>query len=138
MSSASYLNKVVFVDDDPITNSLHKTFAESIGLAKHLEFYESGEEVLKKYAEIEDLNDFPDLFFVDLNLPKIDGHELGLSIRKLNGYDHKKSKICFLTASKDIRDVIKADSHEFDHYYWKPLEKRKIMQLLREAFGIVE
>lgn len=135
---SAYLNKVVFIDDDPTTNTLHKAFAESVGLAKTLEFFESGEEALKKYESIEDLDEFPDLFVVDLNLPRISGHELGLSLRKLPGYSHKQSKICFLTASKDIRDVIMADSHEFDHYYWKPLDKRKIQQLLREAFGIVE
>lgn len=135
---SAYLNKVVFIDDDPATNALHRSLAESMDLAKHVEVYESGEEVLKRYVQVTDPNEFPDLFFIDLGLPKMDGHELGLSLRKLLGYDRGRSKICFLTGSKDIRDVVKADNHDFEHYYWKPMDKRKILQLLREAFGIIE
>ena len=138
MTDNFHLNKVVFIDDDPITNEFHKKLAESIQLAKSIEFYETGEEACKKYSNVNNSDEFPDLFFVDLGLPQMDGHELGLRLRKLDGFKDKNSKVCFLTASKDIRDVVKADNHQFEHYYWKPMDKRKMQQLLREVFNIVE
>ena len=118
MSDTTILNKVVFIDDDPATNQFHKLLAKSMNLATEIEIYETAEDALKVYSLAETNRKFPNLFFIDIGLPKMDGHELGVKIRSLPGFDSDKSAICFLTASKDIRDVVVADSNEFDHYFW--------------------
>lgn len=135
-TATTILNKVVFIDDNPLTNELHKILAKSMGLAKEVEFYETAEEVLRKYSAEELGAAFPNIFFVDIGLPRMDGHELGLKLSRLPGFKEVNAKVCFLTASKDIRDVVKADNNDFDHYYWKPMDQRKMGQLLREAFNI--
>mgnify|MGYP003657138097 CR=1 FL=1 len=136
MSNPSILKKVVFIDDDPATNQFHKMLAESMNLAEEIEIYETAEAALKIYAQAEDGRSFPNLFFIDLGLPQMDGHELGVKVRNLPEFDLGKSAICFLTASKDIRDLVVADSNDFEHYFWKPVDKRKITQVLREALDI--
>ena len=136
MTNSTILKKVVFIDDDPATNQFHKLLAESMNLAEDIEIYETAEAALKVYNEPDKGRTFPNLFFVDIGLPKMDGHELGVNIRKLPEFDGNESAICFLTASKDIRDVVVADSNEFEYYFWKPMNKRKIQPVLREALNI--
>jgi len=136
MSNSKILKKVVFIDDDPATNQFHKLLAESMNLAEEIEIYETAEAALKVYSQPQAGRDFPNLFFLDIGLPKMDGHELGVKMRRLPEFDESKTAICFLTASKDIRDVVVADSNAFDHYFWKPMDKRKIEQVLCETFRI--
>ena len=136
MTNSLPLRKIIFVDDDNATNQFHKMLAKSMNLATEIEIYETAEEVLKAYSEPKEGRTFPQLFFVDIGLPKMTGHDLGIQIRKLPEFDATQSGICFLTASKDIRDVVVADSNEFDHYYWKPMNKRKVHQVLREVFNM--
>lgn len=135
-NTTTILNKVVFIDDNPLTNELHKVLSKSMGLASEVECYETAEEVLDIYTSEEADRAFPSVFFVDIGLPQMDGHELGVKLSRLPGFNEGGSKVCFLTASKDIRDVVKADSNEFEHYFWKPMDKRKMTQFLREAFRI--
>lgn len=136
MSTDTILHKVVFIDDDPITNEFHRNLLKKMQIARHVEFFETAEQALGVYRENADRSDFPELFLVDIGLPRMTGHELALAIRELPGYEKGKTHICFLTASKDIRDVIKADNNQFEHYFWKPMDHRKFEQLLREAFDI--
>lgn len=136
MKADTILNKIVFIDDDPITNEFHRNLLNKMRISNHVEFFETAEQALGAYRENTDRSDFPELFLVDIGLPRMSGHELALAIRELPGYEKGKTHICFLTASKDIRDVIKADENQFEHYFWKPLDKRKFEQLIREAFGV--
>jgi CheY-like chemotaxis protein len=136
MANPTLLKKVVFIDDDPATNQYHKLLASSINLAEEIEIYETAEAALKVYNEPQKDRTFPNLFFVDIGLPKMNGHDLGVKIRMLPEFDQKHSALCFLTASKNIGDVVVADSNEFEHYFWKPMDKRKIQQILREALNI--
>lgn len=136
MTNSLPLKKVIFIDDDNATNQFHKMLAKSMNLATEIELYQTAEEVLKIYSQPQEGRVFPQLFFVDIGLPKMSGHELGVKIRQLPEFDSKQSGICFLTASKDVRDVVMADNNKFDHYYWKPMDKRKIHQALREVFNM--
>ncbi|MCF8465264.1 MAG: response regulator [Flavobacteriales bacterium] len=136
--SKAILKKVVFIDDDPATNLLHKILAKSMNLAEEVEFYETAEQALKAYDTEEEGRSFPTIFFVDIGLPRMSGHELSVELRGLPGFQKTKSIICFLTGSKDIRDVVRADNNQFNHYFWKPLDDRKIKQLLREGLNIGE
>lgn len=135
-SIESILKKVVFIDDNTATNQLHRMLANSMNLAHDLEFYETAEEAIRKYGNPNYNGTFPNIFFVDIGLPMMSGHELATALRRLPGFKENNSAICFLTASKDIRDVVTADNNDFDHYYWKPLDKRKMARVLREVFNI--
>lgn len=131
------LKKAVFIDDDPTTNEYHRNLLERMKLAETVEFYGTAEKALDVCRAITDEDEFPELILVDIGLPKMTGHELALAIREIPAYRQGRTHICFLTASKDIRDVIKADENLFEHYFWKPLDARKIEQLMAEAFGNV-
>jgi len=135
MKQEYLLKKVIFIDDDPATNHIHKKIAESINLAETVEFYESCEAIWNEYGE-DNAEQVPDIVFVDIGLPKINGVELADKLQQLEQFKAHDTKFCFLTASKDIRDVLKADDYEFDHYYWKPLNKAKMGQVLRETLSI--
>jgi response regulator RpfG family c-di-GMP phosphodiesterase len=39
-----------------------------------------------------------------------------------------------LTASLDIKDVIKSDENEVEHYYFKPIKEKELQQLIDTNF----
>jgi CheY-like chemotaxis protein len=134
--TTTILKKVVFVDDDPATNQVHNMLASSMNLAEEVEIFTSGQDVLMTYHDDDNGPKLPDIFFIDIRLPRISGHELAIKLRSIKRFDPKKTAIVFLTASKDIKDLVEADDNKFEHYHWKPLDKRKMAQILRETFNI--
>ncbi|MGB0917765.1 MAG: response regulator [Flavobacteriales bacterium] len=129
------LSKLVFIDDDPLTNQFHKMLIESMKVAREIECFDSAESILAHYSKTNPNRKFPDLFCVDIGLPKMNGHELAVALRQLPEFKEQKSTICFLTGSKDINDVIAADVNQFNHYFWKPLDKPKFNTLLKEVYN---
>lgn len=136
ITSKTCVKKVVFIDDDDATNAYHSALAKEYNLAETMEFYTSAESALTALAAITDKHAFPELIFVDINMPKMDGHEFASELQKMPGYNEKRTCIALLTNSRDIRDVITADQNMVEHYYWKPLNQDLLKQVLKEGLNI--
>lgn len=130
------LNRVVFIDDDPYTNEYHRLFAKRINLAKEVMFFEKAEDALKYLDGIENKYDFPELILVDVNMPLMDGHQFVARINDMSGYNSIRTMVAFLTSSKNIADVIKADEEQVEFYYWKPLDNKLIKRILKDGFNM--
>ncbi len=130
------IKKVVFIDDDDATNAYHKALTKEHNLAETAEFYTSAEHALSALSTITDKYAFPELIFVDINMPKMDGHEFAKEVREMPGFNENRTCIALLTNSKDIRDVITADENMVEHYYWKPLNQDLLKQVLKEGLNI--
>lgn len=130
------LNKVIFIDDDPHTNEYHRLFADRINLSKEVSFFDDAEKALSYLSGIKDKYDFPELILVDINMPRMDGHEFVERVNEMQGYNSMRTMVAFLTASKDILDVIKADEEQVEFYYWKPLNNNLIKRILHDGFSM--
>ena len=130
------LQKIMFIDDDEYTIEHHKLLASEVNLAREVYAYTNASEALNFLAEIKDKYDFPELLIVDINMPEMDGHEFVDELTNMQGYNANRTVICFLTSSKDMTDVIKADENMVEFYHWKPLTKETLFNILRDGFSI--
>lgn len=130
------LNKVVFVDDDNYTNEYHKRFTQKHNLANEVVFFERGEDALKYLDGITEKYDFPELILADINMPGMNGHQFVESVADTHGFNPLRTMVAFLTASKDAKDMVKADEENVEFYYWKPLDERLLRRILKDGFGI--
>ncbi len=128
------VHRAIFVDDDEPTNILHEKLAEEFKLAKEVTFHLSAEMALVELSKILQVEDFPELIFVDLHMPDMDGHDFAKRVSMLDGFDAERTCIAVLTNSRDIKDVIKADEGAVECYYWKPLDANLLEQVLTEGF----
>jgi CheY-like chemotaxis protein len=89
-----------------------------------------GEEALNylyrqgEYANV----DLPDLIFLDINLPRVDGKEVLAKIK----YDEnlKMIPVVILTTSESERDILESYANHANCYITKPVDYNKFMQVV--------
>lgn len=91
-----------------------------------------GEEALEflyqkgKFADVEK----PDLVLLDINIPKLNGHEVLDIIRKDD--DLKKIPVIMLTTSSASSDLREAYNNHVNSYIVKPIELIKFMEAIAQ------
>lgn len=128
------LRKVMFVDDDFYVNEFHKMLVKQTNMADEALFYNEAEKALSHLADLK-ANEFPELILIDVNMPKVNGHEFVKRLNNIGSYNSDATVVAFLTSSKDIRDVIMADENNVAYYYWKPLNKEGVDKILTDYFN---
>ncbi len=117
------------IDDDKIYVNLVKKIIEIKKLSENLIIFKNGLEALEYFKVIlsnmtEDK--LPDIIFLDLNMPVMDGWEfLGEFIKIKNNFD-KKITLYVVSSSIDPRDLERARSFNLvTDYLIKPIELKK-------------
>jgi len=117
---------VLLVDDDEITNFMSKHILSELGINQVMSV-KNGQEALK-YVQ----NRCPDIIFLDIKMPVMDGFEF------LSEFQEKqlcpKAKIIMLTSSS--RETEKKQATTFENvvdFLVKPLTKLKIGQALQKV-----
>jgi chemotaxis family two-component system response regulator Rcp1 len=70
----------------------------------------------------------PDLVFLDINLPKVDGKEVLASIK--NDPDLKTIPVVILTTSNSDNDIMESYSNHANCYITKPVDFKKFMEVV--------
>lgn len=128
------LNSILLVDDDEDDNYYHKIIINKMEMVNKIAVAENGIEAL---AYIKDeANIPPDIIFLDLNMPKMNGWEF------LEQYQHltikKKAKvlIVILTTSLNPDDKKRAEEiKDVTGFETKPLSKEILSELLDKHFS---
>jgi CheY-like chemotaxis protein len=133
------LNCVLVIDDDEPTNYFTQMILEESGCAKHIMMMQSGREALEYLPKSEqaglgnDLHPCPDLIFLDINMPAMDGWEFLDEYRKLNV--GSSTIVVMLTTSLFPEDKLRAEKMpEISGFENKPLTAEKINAVLEKYF----
>ncbi len=134
------LNCILLIDDDAVTNLIHKKAIEKSECTKIIQIVESGEEALEyltnqgKYANIEAFPT-PDLIFLDINMPGMSGWDFLEEFQKLPERTVKSLIIMMLSASINPDDAERAKSiSEVSGFKNKPLTKELLYSIIDEFF----
>ena len=118
------LRKILLVDDDEITCYLEKSLLEDLEVSDSIECVHGGYEALDYLQGCREKQCYPNLIFLDINMPGMDGFELLERLEALGSSEIRKLNIVMLTSSVNIKDVQTAASFGdlLKGYITKPLE----------------
>lgn len=120
-------NHVLLVDDDYVSNFIADHLLTKLGVCDHVSFCRNGDEALKF---LKDTEEFPDLIFLDINMPVMNGIEFIETFKELN-LDNNKTRIIIYTASFSAKDVEMLKTIGFNDFIIKPLTEDKLLSLLK-------
>jgi CheY-like chemotaxis protein len=124
-------NCVLLIDDDLISSFLIKEILLRFKVTDHTHAVRNGREALDFIEEnFKTETACPDLIFLDLNMPVMDGFEFLEEFKKLSQIRKKSLKIIVLTSSANPSDVTKANEYFIDGYLNKPLTFENLQKVL--------
>lgn len=132
----SKLRSILLIDDDDVTNFLHKSLLEELDLADNIIIKTNGLEGLNYIKSITNGTSYPDLILVDLKMPVMDGFEFMQEYQRLDLKNEPRSKLVALTTSSNPNDIKQVDTIGVDGFLNKPLNKDKVQLIMEEFFQI--
>lgn len=124
------INTILLIDDDAITNFLNERIILKLNIAKNVKVTLNGNEGLAYFINNSQPKNplHPDIILLDINMPVMDGFEF---VKALYHYPTiKKTKIVFLTTSRNQQDIDKIKSIGNFKFLNKPLTKEKFLSCL--------
>ncbi|APG60900.1 response regulator [Christiangramia salexigens] len=126
------------IDDDKIYVNLVKKIIEIKNLSENLLIYKNGKEALDYFKNImenaTDEDKLPDIIFLDLNMPVMDGWEFLNEFIKIKNSLNKKITLYVVSSSIDPRDLERAKSFNLvTDYLIKPIELKKFEKIFEKT-----
>jgi CheY-like chemotaxis protein len=125
-------NTICIVDDDEIFQFITKKSFERLKRSDEIVLFSNGEKAIHYIQEILEQNQpLPDVIFLDINMPIMDGWDFIAEFSKINLSDQKKPVIYMVSSSIDDKDLFKARSLPIvKDYITKPIDDLTIMDIL--------
>lgn len=125
------VERTLLIDDSDIDLFIQRRFLEVYHFSAELQLFKSAEEALNWLKGIE-ATGVPDIIFLDLNMPEVDGFAFLRAFRELPAVVQEKAKIVVLTSSNSSKDREQAFSFlNVIQFITKPLKQTDIEELRR-------
>lgn len=128
---AKYLTAML-IDDNEIDNLINQKMLEGTNFAERIYVYTSGRSALEYLKNLErngfiDKKLIPDVIFLDINMPLMDGFQFLAEFELLGKDIIQKSKIAMLTTSINPSDKSMSDKSKFvTSFITKPLSEESL------------
>jgi len=121
---------ILAVEDDEVDMMSLKRALREIRLVNPIEHAIDGVEAWNHFFDADDKpkDQTPEILLLDLNMPRISGHDF---LKKFHGMNNRPAcKIYVMTTSDSDQDIVDAHQYEIEGY----LLKSDLLESLREAF----
>ena len=129
----SKIETVAIIDDDDIYQFATKKFIKATNLIESIYTFFDGEEAIDYFKlHKHDNTKLPDIIFLDLNMPIIDGWQFLEDYSLFKDEIKKEIIIYIVTSSINPDDLIKARSiRGISDYLVKPMTTKKFLEILK-------
>lgn len=123
---------IAIVDDDAIFQFIAKRLIESINsINKTITFSDGKDAIDFIHFNLNNIDILPDIIFLDINMPVMNGWQFLKKYKELNSKIEKKIIIYLLTSSNNPDDLIQAERmNEVTDYLVKPINVEKYTSIL--------
>ncbi len=132
------LLNVMIIDDDEISNFIYHKVILNNGLSKRIIDFQQARNALDYLSQnVENEDELPDLIFLDINMPVINGCDfLDEFEEKIIPKLKKEIVICMLSSSVYKEDIEKAKAYKYvNEYISKPLTSEHINTIVKNHFN---
>ncbi len=132
------LRRVLLVDDDTVTNMLHRRVLERSGHVQNIDVATDGQEALDILcADLKEQRALPELIFLDINMPGMGGFEFLEKYKEMQLESDMHLIIVMLSTSLLEADHARAEADPNVHCFCdKPLRLEKLTELIEELKAI--
>lgn len=121
----------MLIEDDEVNALLSKRLLEKFVITNGVFIVPNGQEALKFIVNYDpDFNTCPELIFVDIDMPIMDGFSFLESFEELYYLNKDKVTIVMLTNSSNPEDIERCKELGVELFLTKPLTESKIVKLL--------
>lgn len=131
------LKCIMLVDDDEVTNFINSEIIEEMNITEKIEVCTNGQEALdffEKTNPTPDVCDLPELIFLDINMPVMNGFEFLKAFKSKYGQCRNSVIITMLTTSLRSEDMQQARDFEdvVNGYIEKPLTTTVVQNVIQQ------
>ncbi len=102
--------KTLLIDDNRIDNIINKKILQNNQFAQDIEVFDSARlALLHLQKSVADFKDLPEVIFLDIKMPEMDGFEFLEEFEKLAANVSQKCQILMLSSSMDPYDTKRAN-----------------------------
>jgi len=114
MSTSAKYSKVMIVDDNELDNFINKKLIESEDFASEVMDYTSATDALSYLKKgVANISLLPQIIFLDIIMPGMDGFAFLDEFEKLNEDIRKKCKIIMLSTTESFTELNRANQNRY-------------------------
>jgi len=117
---------ILLVEDNEGDIILTTEAFEESKIINILKVIRDGREVVNFFENLTDKDEIPDLVLLDINLPKMSGHEVLTYIK--NHEKYKQIPVIMLTTSSAEKDILQSYKSHVNCYITKPIDVNEFVQ----------
>ena len=128
------INCVLLIDDDSTTNLLNNSIIQDLNIAENTKILTDAEEALH-YLRNECFDDYPELIFLDIKMPGMDGFEFLQELKEMMVQQKDKLKVVMLSSSLLPKEAPQPQEAGAIQFLLKPLTTSKVAELVEFHFN---